>query len=137
MKFLSQITPLLFPATARIFPGMRWLNIGLRSVHLVGVAGIGGGFLFMLDEAQWLPFWHLTLVTGILLSLLYIWENAIWLLQLKGLVIITKLLLLGVALMLPDWRAELFIMVIVISGLIAHAPGSVRGYQFLCIKKKN
>lgn len=33
----------LFPAESRQFYGQRWLNILLRSVHLLGVAGVGGG----------------------------------------------------------------------------------------------
>lgn len=128
MKIFSRLSSLLFPDKPRIFPGMRWLNIGLRSVHIIGVAGIGGGFLFTLDEAQWLPFWYLTLATGVFLVLLYLWENAIWLFQLKGIVIILKLLLLAIAFQYPEWQSELFITVIAISGFIAHAPGIVRGY---------
>lgn len=48
-------------------------------------------------------------------------------LQLKGLAIVLKVALLGMALSLPDWRAELFVLVFVLSGLIAQAPGEVRG----------
>lgn len=118
----------LFPVKPRLFPGQRWLNIILRSLHLIGVAGIAGGFLFVLEEARWLTFWHLTLATGVMLSLLYIWSSAIWLLQLKGIAIILKLLLLALAFRLPEWRSELFIAVIAISGFIAHAPGVIRGY---------
>lgn len=133
----SLVARTLFPARPRMFPGERWLNIILRSVHLVGVAGIGGGFLFGLDEKQWLPFWHLSLATGITLSLLYVWSSAIWLFQLKGLAIIAKVLLLGAAIALPAWRAELFMLIILISGLIAHAPGQVRGYLVVMRSKKN
>jgi len=133
----SRVARLLFPVNPRLFPGQRWINISLRSIHIIGVAGIGGGFLFGLDEAQWLPFWHLTLATGVILSLLYIWSDAIWLFQLKGLAIVLKVLLLGAAMGLPAWRAELFMLIILISGLIAHAPGWVRGYQFVMRKNEN
>lgn len=119
----------LIPQKPRYFPGQRGLNIALRSLHLIGVAGIGGGFLFTLDEAQWLPFWHLSLLTGIALTAIYIWTSALWLVQLKGLVIVFKLLLLWIAMLIPDWRGALFIMVIVLSAVIAHAPGTVRGYR--------
>ena len=128
---VSPLGRVLFPATPRRFPGERWINNWLRSAHLVGVAGIGGGYLFGLAEAQWLPFWHLTLGTGVALSLLYLWASVAWLLQLKGLAIVVKLALLALAVLLPPWRGELFILVIVISGLIAHAPGAVRGYRLV------
>lgn len=126
--FASRAVRVLFPACPRMFPGQRWLNIGLRSAHIIGVAGISGGFLFGLEEMRWMPFWYLTLATGVVLSLLYVWSSAAWLFQLKGLAIVIKLLLLGAAISLPTWRAELFMLIILISGLIAHAPGWVRGY---------
>ncbi|MCW8957907.1 MAG: hypothetical protein OQL21_02570, partial [Gammaproteobacteria bacterium] len=64
----------LFPHQPRNFAGQRWLNIVLRALHLVGVAGIGGSFLFALDEVLWRPYWYLTLGSGIALSLLYLWS---------------------------------------------------------------
>ncbi len=135
---MNQITlwqRLFFPAEVRKFPGLRWVNICMRSIHLIGVAGIGGGFIFELETTQWQTFWHLALVSGVLLTLLYIWQSGMWLLQLKGQVIICKLLLLGLALALPEWRTELFIMVIIFSSIIAHAPGNVRG--FLLFSRRN
>jgi hypothetical protein len=121
---------LLFPVQPRTFPGERWVDIALRSLHLVGVAGIGGGFLWSMDPVQWLPYWHLTIATGGLLSLLYLWSSAAWLLQVKGLTVVLKLVLLGLALALPDWRGTLFVAIIILSGLIAHAPEVVRGFRF-------
>ncbi len=128
---------LFFPANQRQFPGKRWLNIFLRSFHLVGIAGIGGGFIFGLEEAQWLPFWYLAILAGGLLALLYIWSDAIWFLQLRGMVIIVKIFLLSMTLVLPNWRAEIFISIIVLSSLIAHAPGNVRSYHIIKINQSD
>jgi len=127
---LTDLQRLLLPDEPRTFTGKRWVDIGLRCAHLVGVSGIGGGFLLNPGQDQWLTFWHLTLVSGVLLSLLYLWSSAAWLLQLKGLAIIFKLALLALALRVPDWRGTLFILVIVVSGLIAHAPGRIRGLRW-------
>jgi len=128
-----QLKCVLFPDPPRRSPIEHWLNIGLRSAHLVGVAGIGGGFLFDLAEARWLAYWHLTVATGVLLSLLYLWSTAAWLFQVKGLVVVIKLGLLAAARMWPSWRGELFVLVIVISGLVAHAPAYVRGHRLIRI----
>lgn len=122
---------ILFPTPAREFPGQRWLNITLRTLHLIGIAGIGGGYLFGLAQTQWLPYWHLTLSTGIALSMIYIWSTVLWLFQLKGLAIILKLALLWLAVKQPEFQSELFILVIAISAVIAHAPGKVRGFVWL------
>jgi hypothetical protein len=126
---LSLLRRLLIPSQPRTFPGERWVNIALRCLHLVGVAGVGGGFLFDLEPARWLAFWHLTIYSGVLLTLLYLWGSALWLLQIKGLAIVLKVLLLAVAVAVPAWRGEVFILVIILSGLIAHAPGEVRGFR--------
>ncbi len=115
----------------RLFPGQRWVNIALRCGHLVGVAGIGGGFLFGVEEARWLPFWYLTVGSGVLLVLLYLWSEAQWLCRLKGAIIVIKLVLLASTLLWPAWREALFILLILLSGWIAHAPGVVRGYLVL------
>lgn len=120
---------LLFPDAPRSFRGDRWVNIALRCLHLVGVAGIGGGFLLGAEESLWQSFWHLTLASGLLLALLYLWSSMDWLFRLKGLTIVLKVLLLAIALALPAWRAEFFVLIMALSGLIAHAPGEVRGWS--------
>ena len=120
---------LLFPPKPRTFPGERWLDIGLRSIHLIGIAGIGGGFLLNVPEAQYQPFWQLTMATGSLLVLLYVWTDGKWLLRVKGIVILLKLFLLLLASLLPEWRAALFSLIILMSGWVAHAPGKVRGFS--------
>lgn len=122
---------LLFPPTPREFPGQRWANIILRTLHLVGIAGIGGGFLLGADAALWQPFWYLAVATGASLVLLYLASSAIWVCQLRGLAILAKLALLTAALRWPAWQGPLFITVIAISGLIAHAPSRVRGLLLL------
>ena len=129
----DSIRRLLAPSQPRHFPGQRWLNILLRSLHLVGLAGIAGFFLFGASAPD--VYWQLTLLSGVLLLMIYVWSSALWLLQLKGQVILFKLILLGLAMRYPAWRAELFIAILVLSGVIAHAPGSVRGWSPLGVGK--
>ena len=117
----------LFPDVDRTFPGMRWVNIMLRTLHLMGVAGIGGAFLYAIPEYEWRPFFSLTLSSGFLLMLLAIWTNGIWLIQLRGVATIVKLVLLTLALTGGLEPAILF-TIIAISGIISHAPGKVRYY---------
>lgn len=127
----KKLTATLFPSQAREFPGQRWVNISLRCLHLVGVAGVAGGFLFALSSESWLAYWHLTLASGVALMLIYIWSSAVWLFELKGMAIALKIMLLVLALVFPAMRAEAFIAIIVISGLIAHAPARVRSRRWL------
>lgn len=121
----------LLPPPPRLFPGQRWVNIALRCLHLVTIAGVAGGFLFALPETEWRTYWNLALISGVLLALLYVWTDAAWLLQVKGQAVVLKIGLLALAAILPAWRAEAFVLVIIVSGLSAHAPARVRNFAII------
>ena len=119
----------LFPRSTREFRGKRWVKIALRTLHLVGVAGIGGGFLYGAAVENWRVYLYLTLLSGAAMTVLEIWSNGIWLLQLRGIAVMVKLGLMAVLALWPVADAALFIVIIVISGAIAHAPGAVRYFS--------
>ncbi len=119
----------LFPEHSRTFTGKRWLNIALRTVHLIGVAGLGGAYLYAAPRELWSPYLWLSLISGFAMVLLSLYSNGIWLLQLRGQLILLKLCLLGVMLWLPAFNLQLGMVVIVLSSVIAHAPGNIRYYS--------
>lgn len=108
---------------------MRWVNILLRTVHLMGVAGLAGAYLYEVPAELWRPYLWLTLLSGIGMIAVSLYANGIWLLQLRGQVILFKLLLLFLMLLWPAFRLELGLSVIVLSSVIAHAPGNLRYYS--------
>lgn len=119
----------LFPAGSRHFPGQRWANITLRSLHLLGIAGVGGGYLFALPLAVWAPYLWLAVASGASLALIQVWSNGIWLIQIRGLAILLKLALLAAAAWGGAPRPAVLVAVIAISGVIAHAPGNLRYFS--------
>ncbi|MCW8890600.1 MAG: hypothetical protein OQL20_08085 [Sedimenticola sp.] len=119
-----------FPQESRFLPGQRWLNVLFRTTHLVGLGGLGAGFLYPAVDQSWQLYLYLTLVSGIGLSLISIYSNGIWLIQLRGQMVFLKLILLLLMEPFPEMKAELFILIILISGWIAHAPARVRYYSF-------
>ncbi len=122
---------LLFPAKSRSFKGQRWANILLRTLHLVGMAGMAGGYLHGLAYAQWAGYFWLTTLSGAALVLIALWSSAIWLCQVRGAAILLKLLLLGLIPIFPQTAGPVFILVILISGIVSHAPAKTRYYS-LC-----
>ncbi len=98
----------------------------LRTLHLIGVAGLGGGFLYQAMDQSWRLYLWLTMFSGIGLVLISVWSNGIWLLQLRGQAILFKLVLLGSIPLWPLLKLPVLILVLVISGIISHAPASVR-----------
>ena len=114
----------------RSFPAKRWVSIALRCFHLVGICGLAGGYLFDLPESEWFVYLLITLASGFLMILKEVYTDGIWLLQLRGQAIFFKLLLLGfgvVFIPVPDIR--IFLVVVLISGVVAHAPGKLRYYS--------
>ena len=124
-----KLAQLIFPSQSRDFKGKRWIKIMVRTTHLIGIAGLAAMFLSDSGIANWLTSVHITVISGLAMMLLDIWSNGIWLLQLRGQAVLIKLLLF-VALLFSGMNSELLLFaIIVISGLIAHAPGSVRYYS--------
>lgn len=123
------LIPILFPHQSRTFPGKRWFNISLRTLHLIGVAGLGGAWLYDAPRELWQPYLWLSLGSGFAMVALSLFSNGVWLLQLRGLLILFKLVLLGLMLWWPTFNLPLGMVVIVLSSVIAHAPGNVRYYS--------
>lgn len=120
----------LFPAEKRLFPGRRWCSIVLRTFHLIGISGLAGAYLYHLPETQWHPYLLLTLFSGVLMVLLEVYTDGIWLLQLRGLAIGVKLLLLSTVFWWFDQpNSVIYLLVLLISGVISHAPGKLRYYS--------
>lgn len=107
----------------------RWSKISLRTIHLLAVAGVGGGILFGLEKELWLNYWWLALVSGAFMMLMDLVANPLWLAQVRGFVVILKLILLALLGGHPDWDRFLLIIIIVISAVVSHAPGKLRYYS--------
>lgn len=107
----------------------RWLSIALRTLHLLGAVGVGGGFLYGAPETSWLPYLWLLAVSGAGMVVLQAWGNPVWLVQLRGIAILIKLGLLGWMLAGSALDLPLFVAVVFISGAISHAPGDVRYFS--------
>lgn len=110
-------------------PAKRFINLMLRSLHLVGVAGLAGHFLYRLPSEQWLVFLWLGFGTGLTMVLIELYCDGVWLLQLRGQAILLKLSLLGLVIPWPQLLVPVFVLSILISGFFAHAPGKIRYYS--------
>ncbi|MCP3668451.1 MAG: hypothetical protein GY696_39205 [Gammaproteobacteria bacterium] len=124
-----ELQKIIFPDATRFFRGQRWVNIGLRTLHLVGLAGLGAGFLYAAADLSWQLYYKITLYSGLGLMLIAIWNHGVWLLQLRGQAILFKLLLLLLMPLFPGWEKTILLLIILISGVISHAPGKVRYYS--------
>ncbi len=107
----------------------RWTKISLRTLHLLAIAGVGGGILFALEKDLWLNYWWLALASGALMMLMDILSNPVWFMQVRGIVIVLKLVLLALLGIYPGWDSFLLVIIIILSAVISHAPGKLRYYS--------
>jgi len=107
----------------------RWSKITLRTLHIIAVAGVGGGIIFGLDQSQWLHYWWLSVITGFGLVLIDALANRVWLIQVRGLSVYIKLALLVCLWKFPAWDIALLLTIIVLSAVISHAPSKLRYYS--------
>ena len=123
------VNRIFIPRQTRSFTGKRWVFITLRTLHLIGVAGLGGGFLYDVPQSVWMPYLQLTIASGSAILLLEIWSNGIYFIQLRGFSTVVKLLVLLSIPLLDGYEFPLFLFIIVISGVMSHAPAYVRYYS--------
>lgn len=114
------------------FAGKRWLKLSFRSLHLLGFAGV---FASILYQQPGLSYWVLTIVTGIGLLVLEALSNLIWFIQVRAMVMYIKFGLLYLLFAMPEYAWHVLATMIIISGIIAHAPSSVRYYSLWHRKK--
>ena len=118
----------LFPLEKREFAAKRHLLIGLRSLHLTGVAGYAGLLVFDLPSDQWLYLALLGLISGLLMFCIELWSDGIFLLQMRGLGVLLKLVIFALILIYPAWRFEGFFSIVLLAGYFSHCPAKVRYY---------
>ena len=114
------------------FAGKRWLKLTFRSLHLLGFAGV---FASVLSNQPAVAYWWLTIVTGTGLLALEALSNLVWFIQVRALVMYIKFALLYFLFASPEYAWFIMAAMIVLSGIIAHAPSSVRYYSWWHRKK--
>lgn len=107
----------------------RLTKTGLRALHIIGVVGAGGGILLHVDKSLWLPYWIITITTGILLMTWEIIRDWHWLIQLKGVLTLIKVGLLFLLILLTDWQVEIITLLVLLSVIVSHGPAGLRHYS--------
>jgi hypothetical protein len=98
----------------------------VRTIHLVGIAGLFGNAMMGRYESIYLT---LTIVSGILLVFMEACSGWIWFVQLRGVSLYLKLLLLLLIHFYPESSIPVLVAVIVISGFFSHAPSWIRYFS--------
>jgi len=117
------VSALLFPDPPRAFPGRRAVKICLRALHVLCAGVLTGGALLGTAPPAWL--WA-TLCTGTAILLLDLHESAAFLLEVRGLIVVAKLVLVGCLPLFGPATPWVLVAILLGSVISSHAPASVR-----------
>jgi len=110
----------------RDFPGRRWLIVGLRVVHLIGMVGAGAALIHGLPLAAQLPWVLALMISGVAMLAIDLWTTPGYLSEMAGGAMLVKIALLFWFVIAPPQQMMLFWAILVLSAVIAHAPAWMR-----------
>ncbi|MBB1439995.1 hypothetical protein H5202_15210 [Shewanella sp. SG41-4] len=119
------------PVSDRRFWIERISKTALRALHIIGVVGSGGGMIFNLELSLWFNYWLIAIISGVLLMSWEIIRDWRWLIQLKGVLTLLKVILLGFFIQISQCHSELVIFIILLSVIVSHGPAGLRHYSIV------
>jgi hypothetical protein len=116
----------LIPPEPRRYPGQRWVKMSARSAH-VALSGIYlGALVFQIEPALREPWFLAAMFSGLVMFCLDLVESGAFLLQLRGVVLVGKLLLLAFVPALGSVAVWLVAFVAFVSVISSHASSKFR-----------
>ncbi len=116
----------VFPDQPRDFPYRREVKIALRAAHVLCAGSLLGAYLFGVESARSEPWLLATIVSGLSIVALDLHESAAFLLQVRGVVVTAKILVLVALPWLGGYEAWFLGAVVVASVVSSHASSKVR-----------
>jgi hypothetical protein len=119
---------LVFPPEPRRLPGRRAIKILLRAIHVPCAGILSAAYLFDAGASAGSVWMVGTVVSGLLILLLDLYETGVFLLQVRGLVVLGKIALLAMLPLFEAYRVPVLVGLLGISVLSSHAPSGIRYY---------
>ena len=119
----------VFPQKSRDFPGKRWLNVMMRTLHICSATGYGGGVLLNLPYEQIRIYYIITAISGLVMVLVDVFSNGIWLIQNRGWLILLKIVLLGNLWLITPYEKWGLLAIIALSSIVSHGTANFRYYS--------
>ncbi len=120
---------LLLPLPPRRLPHARAWNVAFRTAHLAAIGTLLGGHVFGVPHDQLIVWLWVSIGTGAALMAIESFATLDWLMQVSGLLVLFKLLLLLLIPFAWDARVPILYTVVAIAGIGSHMPGKYRHYS--------
>jgi hypothetical protein len=128
---MRSLRALLFPDPPRRIPAHRALSIVFRTAHLATFGALLGGHFFGVEPARLFPFLVATVASGAALMALELASSLEWLLMVKGVAVLLKLLLLVMIPIFWSHRVFILLVIVAIASISSHMPSRLRHYHIL------
>ena len=119
----------LLPVPPRRLPNARAWNVVFRTAHLAVVGTLLGGHVFGVPHDRLIGWLWASIGTGAALMVIEAFATLDWLMQVGGLFVLLKLLLLLFIPFAWDARVPILYTVVAIAGIGSHMPGKYRHYS--------
>lgn len=106
-------------------------NIGFRTAHLATMAILLGGHAFDVEPSRLLPMLWCCVGSGAGLAALEAGPHLLWFHQLRGLVTLVKLALIGTVPFFFAYRLPILLVVLVLASVGSHMPARLRYYSVI------
>ena len=110
---------------------VRAFNIAFRTAHIGAMGVLLGGHAFDVAPDQLQVALWLTIGTGVVLAALEAGPRLLWFHQGRGLMTMTKLVLLCAVPLAWDYRLPILLAVVVLASVGSHMPARFRYYSFV------
>lgn len=130
-SYAYKVFRLLFPPYERNFPAKRWLFVLCLNLHLCAVCGYVGARLFDAGRDQLTIYFIGCVITGGLMILNDIYANGMWIIQNRGLLILSKIGILAVLDQMEVYQKPILMGIVFLSGFVSHARRKFRHYSIV------
>ncbi len=122
----------IFSEKYRYIPYRRSILNIIRSIHILCIALLTGGYYFQIEKSLLLPWLIITILSGLSMFLIDLYVSSLALFEFRGITIIIKLTLLSLLPLLESYQQiYLLIFIMIFSVFISHSSKKIRHKRFL------
>jgi len=115
----------------RSLPGARPLRTTLRTAHLIATGILYGGHVYGIPAERLWPALLGTIGSGAAFVALEVYSMPLWIVQIRGLASLAKILIVAAVAVWWDIRVWLLTLAVVIGSVGSHMPGKYRYYSVI------
>lgn len=122
----SRLLAFLFPEQPREFPYRMAVRLSLRALHIMTAGVLLGGHIFQQPTSVLEPWLWVAILSGLAILLTDIYSSFGVLFEIRGIVVLIKILLLSLITVFWEQRIFLLVLILFIGAISSHLPRRYR-----------